>query len=280
MSMLKNEIGCSIPLDYLAGLPDTEFEALFGAPEECLKLFKSKGVEAIELRSVSTRTPVGDIPKAVERVLDAELSLTIHASLPDFTANDPLAIFALMPDIDMILTIHAYAGSSNSERWHAEKTVEGFRALLDGTPPNFIFALEVNRARAGRIDPGNSYQGVLEMLEEIDSPRVGACWDLGHSESNVRNGYSSRIPTKDFINRVAHTHIHGLSENGRTHFPLTGENLPLPAYLAPLLESGYSGILNFEPGVDRWTDAVENKREAFLTSIDILRAVRETLASS
>jgi sugar phosphate isomerase/epimerase len=268
--MVKPRTGCSIPFNYLAGAENCEFESLFGSPKECLELFKSKGVNSVELRSVSTATSPEDIPKAVERVLAAGLELTVHAALPDFNAPDPLAIFAALPDVELILTIHAYAGASHSERWHADKTVDGFHLLLEGTPSNLRFALEVNRAREGRIDPGNNYQGVLEMVERIDSPRVGVCWDFGHSTANAANGSSPLFPERDFLNRVIHTHIHDLSEKGTTHFPLTYGKTPLRDCIAFLDEAGYQGYLNFEPGIDRWPGTTAEKREAMLTSIEIL----------
>ena len=274
MFILKNEIGCSLPFDYLASVDGTEFKTLFGTPNECVKLLRTKGVSNIELRSVSNDTSPDILTPIVELLLELEMNVSIHGILPETPECDMPAIFALPSDRDFMVTIHACSGGERNEEWYAENSLAILRGLIERAPANIKFALELNRRKESRKDPGNNYDMLLTMIKALDSERVGICWDLGHSESNVRNGYSPQIPTDDFIRRVVHTHIHGLSVNGRTHFPLTGENLPLTEYLDPLIKSGYSGILNFEPDIDRWTDAVANKREAFLYSIDILRRVR------
>ena len=113
------------------------------------------------------------------------------------------------------------------------------------------------------------------MLLEIDSPRVGACWDFGHSAANLRNGYSEMFPGDDFLKRVIHTHIHDISDEGKTHFPLTCGNLDLKGCMNRLLNTGYKGVFNFEPGVDRWPWNADEKRSAMFASIDILASSLE-----
>lgn len=272
---MKNKIGCSIPFNYLTGVGNREFESVFGSPDECLSLLRSKGVESIELRSVSNDVSAELLLKSVEKLRGFDMNVTIHGVLPDPASGqcDMPAIFSLPTDVESIVTVHAYAGENHGVDWYARQTVSSLRILSETAPSNITFALEVNRKKPPCFDPGDSYRGVLEIIQAVDSERVGVCWDFGHSESNVRNGFSDRIPPMDFIGSVIHTHIHDLSENGTTHFPLTFGNLLLREYIEPLLNEKYAGCLNLEFGVDRWTNQVDEKREAFIVSIDKLSVI-------
>jgi sugar phosphate isomerase/epimerase len=80
------------------------------------------------------------------------------------------------------------------------------------------------------------------------------------------------FPSGDFLKRVIHTHIHDISRDGATHFPLTSGILPLSECLDRLANEKYQGYLNFEPSIDRWPGNPDEKRSATLESIKILSA--------
>lgn len=112
------------------------------------------------------------------------------------------------------------------------------------------------------------------MIDSINSPRVGACWDFGHAAANIHNGFMELLPPDTFPEKVIHTHIHDLSENYDTHFPLThgGERMPLRDFNHSLLSVGYSGCFNLELSVQLWSGTEKQKRDAIIQSIEVLTA--------
>ncbi|MDB5085353.1 MAG: sugar phosphate isomerase/epimerase, partial [Bacilli bacterium] len=136
-----------------------------------------------------------------------------------------------------------------------------------------------NRKKPAAVDPGDTCAGVLQMIDEINSPFVGITWDMGHYYSNlVSAGYVPALqdeqldplPPLSFLDKTIHTHIHGLGEQG-THCPLTHhESLPLESYVRALKDSGYTGIYNLELQFNRFPDQNQLVEDA-LSSIERLR---------
>ncbi len=214
---------------------------------------------------------------AAQRVWDAELSLTVHGRLPRLILGETLAEIypSLVPltealrrrGCESILTLHCYSAQGGDIRELAERTVRALRNMLhvfqNGQIPLHI-ALETNHVSA-RADPGVTYAGILDMIVKVNRPRIGACWDFGHTFMNVQHGQLEQIPSDMFLESVIHTHVHDLGP--RTHFPLTCNVVPLDLFLDLLFAQGYSGGLNLELSPERFQGPV---RKLICASIERL----------
>lgn len=102
-----------------------------------------------------------------------------------------------------------------------------------GEFPGIYFALENNHpAKPGEIKIGETRAGVLEIIGELDHPRLGACWDFGHD-------YLSKDKTEinaSWLSRVIHVHVHDVDDQGVDHYPLVFNTVPYSRWL-PLLHS-------------------------------------------
>jgi sugar phosphate isomerase/epimerase len=133
-----------------------------------------------------------------------------------------------------------------------------------------LFALENNRVHSNESSIVTC-EGVLSIVEEINLPNVGICWDFGHTYSNYVNfpEVAELTYPEPFIKRVVHTHIHAYE--GRTHFPFMGKAaLPLDQYCNQLVQVEYKGIYNLELDIERFYK-VYSPRQAFEASILALR---------
>ncbi len=111
---------------------------------------------------------------------------------------------------------------------------------------------------------------VLSGLDEIDHPKVGMVFDIGH-EYNEDGENVMCIPGEPakLINRcqkhLLHMHMHGFRrEDGRQkdHHPpfCDGDGIQWLELFEALHATGYSGHMNFEPG--SWPDARPGSIEA------------------
>ena len=276
-------IGISLSPGILTQTPnqaaDRQLLDSFGGVSALLKGFADMGVGAIEMRSVRPDTPEKVTAACADAILSAGLRMTIHATLADMPAK---AFFRyLMPALKLLpadhpvvpLTVHSLrTGSLTLDR---SATVRMLRALGDYAKDhglNVVLALENNRIHT----PGLSIMecdGVAATVLEADRDNVGTCFDFGHLYSNFLTypECTPFLPPDSFLKKAAHTHIHGVT--GITHWPLTGDNLPLEDYLRHLRVAGYAGICNLELESGRfWRDI--DPREGFEMSV---RALKDTL---
>ena len=269
--MVNNKIGYSLPFDFVSGESISEYNTIFGSVEECLFALQSAGVDSIELRCVDPTASVAVTRKAFDKITKYEMLTTIHGNLPEIGSGIYLmpAISALPIDDECIVTLHSYAGTDCSLEWYIDETVSAMRKLLENTEDNIKFALEINRAKSYN-DPGVTYKGLINMIDTIGSERIGACWDFGHAASNIHNGVMDLLPPDEFPGKVIHTHIHDLSDEAKTHFPLTCGRIPLQIFNDLLLNTGYAGCFNLEFSLQLWTGTAEEKRDAIIQSIAIL----------
>lgn len=79
------------------------------------------------------------------------------------------------------------------------------------------------------------------------------------------------LPVEEFIKRTVHTHIHGLSQQRTTHFPMKpDESLPLETYIHSLQKTGYSGVYNLELDFQRFIEE-KNMLQQVYETIDRLK---------
>ncbi|GGN59831.1 MULTISPECIES: sugar phosphate isomerase/epimerase family protein [Oceanobacillus] len=250
-----------------------------------LNNLKEEGIESIEIR-ILRREDEENYQNAIQLIWDLGMEITIHGDI-----SGPLTYHnfrELYPSMDYILAhfekyqeklvmpIHAYqAISDNEDRAElSEQTVEEFGNWInlierEGIP--LYIALENNRAKSSKVDPGDSIDGVMKMVNQINNRHLGICWDMGHYYSNLLkeanisdlpNETINQLPDSNFIEKVYHTHIHGLNEKGITHFPLTQkESLPLETYISALRKTGYNNTYNLELTLSRWDQEVTVQKQ-------------------
>lgn len=109
--------------------------------------------------------------------------------------------------------------------------------------PGLQLALEnTGPAAQGEVKVGDSRQGVYQLVAEIDHPRLGLCWDLGHDALHHR----AEPPDLEWVARVAHVHVHDLDENGLDHYPLVYGRVPVCDWLLLLKAAGMRGTITLE----------------------------------
>lgn len=279
------KLGFSIENPALIAKTDSEEKGILLANynnfEEFLIYLKECGIQSVEIRKLIRYADVKEYKDAIQLIWDLGMEITIHG---DVTGDLPYSNFLeVYPSLEYIFTnfdkyqkklvmpIHAYqtnAGENSTEDL-SKQTVEELGRWVDlieqeGIP--LYLALENNRAKDQTVDPGNSVNGVIKMVDEINSHYLGICWDMGHyysnllKESNLKelpNRTIDHLPPRSFLEKVYHTHIHGLNHDGKTHFPLTSlESLPLENYITALKKKGYNNVYNLELTFSRWNNQV------------------------
>ena len=274
-------IGTSLPLGVLTGNPQTDADQAlldaYGGRKALLAGLRALGVGSIELRSVRPDTPGSAAAACAAEILDAGLGLTIHATLTD---TDARSFFApLRPALKLVppspgpmpVTVHSLR--TGSEPLDQAGTVRALRRFADYAAAeglNVTLALENNRIHRSGLSIMDCC-GVAATVRETARPGVGVCFDLGHLYSNFLTWPECTpfMPPEDFLRAEVHTHIHGVSLI--THWPLTGDNLPLEDYLSALIGAGYQGIYNIELECGRFWREIP-PREGFEMTVGALKA--------
>jgi sugar phosphate isomerase/epimerase len=148
--------------------------------------------------------------------------------------NDTLPLFeiaenwAKQSDACNTVVIHAAIGKEPADRKKLVSDTKTFLEWVLETFPHLRLALENNHpARPGEVKIGVDPIDVLSIISSIASPRLGACWDLGHD-------YLRHIgvePTREWLEKVIHIHVHDVDHKGDDHFPLVFGNVPYKSWL-------------------------------------------------
>ena len=286
------KIGLSLDPSYLAGKETpsaTAWGPVLGEASRYLRQLREGGVTSIELGAQLTNPDQGPLLQtAAQQVWDVGLGITLHGKLPEIPEEIPgsdlgdifpalLPILAGRPDRqqELIITLHCYEGNpARGSDFYAQQTREAVRGILGMIEEKQVplrLALELSRKASPNVGPGFTYTDLTELVQRIDHPQAGLCWDLGHTYANLRNGVLPDQVPSDFASRVIHTHIHGLGPRGRTHFALTEESLPLASFIGPLVSAGYEGIYNLElrPQREDWEGLPVTAK--FRESIEVLQ---------
>jgi len=258
-------IGVSLPLDWLCGTPHA-----LGDTEQVLTELKTRGVSSVELRTVYSYSSTTAVATAAALLWSKGFQITAHVAPKSVESAvsdvfDPLSVLlSEMQQEQLILVLHPIVGDN----------VSMLRALADHAEKNgypIRFALENNRLMPDGTE-GDSTALVLSVVETINRPDVGICFDMGHYmyfQKRHHAGETACLLPKSFWKYVIHTHIHAL--NGMTtHFPLQYPDL----LLQPLLESlayGYFGLYNVELDFRRFCENTDAKKALF-HSLDALRS--------
>ena len=288
---MKTVIGFSLPYKlFMEQPPDGNQHCLlnqYNSVEYLLNRLKAAGVASIEIRVLPRDGDSAQIQNTVQMVWEMGFQLTVHGALQgNATGNNFADIYPSMKYImdhyhryqnELIVTVHALHDIENENNKSetvigslAERTVNQLTEWADMTRmthPSIQFALEINRRKSPLIDPGDTVEGVLHMVDAINRPNVGICWDMGHYYANLLamhqlpeppEQWIEELPPEAFLNRVVHTHIHGLSGREETHFPLTArKSLPLEHYVQSLMQVNYRGGFNLELTFHKWPNRLE-----------------------
>jgi sugar phosphate isomerase/epimerase len=281
--------GLSLPVNYLAGSPKTDEDFLyqehFKQPPVFLKTLKKSGATSIELRAIKATTEPKKASLAAKQILEAGLGTTIHGYLPQsingyrFSENlSPIASIAKMLkkyQMSSTITLHCYRRRNENLTklvdYNADYIQNLIQSIHDEKLPLKI-ALELNR-NIGFTDPSVTYDTLVTVWNKINNPEmVGFCWDFGHSFWNTSKNCLDLLPPEDFLDRVIHTHIHDLSPDGETHWPLSEGVIPLKEFVSRLKERNYNGTYNLELRPERW-HTVKDVNTGIFESMSILAAM-------
>jgi len=287
-------IGLSLPLGYLAGAEDSAgarcLADAFGPPRDCLAELEGSGVNSIELQGFGPDAPPAVFQDALARILDSGMHLTLHGYL--FARAADRLSGGICPQLlsavgsfenrqeDIVVTVHALGGHEADYLSMVKGTARALERLADDIRTHDIPAricLEINRYH-GFESPGATYDGLLEIARTLDGATVGFCWDMGHTSSSVLQKRLPSRPPDEFIARVRHTHVHDISPEGDTHWPLTEDCPHLASAIKHLEDCGYTGTYNLELYPTRWS-ARRDVKDGVLRSILRLCEIRDRIRS-
>lgn len=288
-------IGCSIQSPAFR-----ENHHIYLAQNKSLDLFleklKNDGVTSIEIRKldrVIDEETYHAYNQSIQKIWDMGLTITIHGDLTgDLEGSSFKEIYPSMTYIlenyakyqdQLVITLHALSEKNQPNHASVEELKQNtidrlsdWTKIIETEKLPIYLALENNRSKEKAIDPGNSCKVVVEMVEAVNNPHVGICWDMGHLYSNLIEGKELQmelndLPSKKFLEKVYHTHIHALNDAGKTHFPLTQDfDLPIEDYVSALYGVDYQGVLNLELSFDRYEQEMP-VNENILISVEKLK---------
>lgn len=296
-------VGCSIQSPAFKEVHNV-FLAQHDSLEAFLQKLKADGVKSIEIRKldrVIDEETYHAYNQSIQKIWDMGLTITIHGDLTgDLEGSSFKEIYPSMTYIlenyakyqdKLVMTLHALSAKNQPNHASVEELkqntidrLSNWSKVIEAEKLPVYLALENNRSKEKAIDPGNSCKVVLEMVEAVDSPHVGICWDMGHLYSNLIEGKELKmalheLPPKSFLEKVYHTHIHALNKEGKTHFPLSEEfDLPIDDYVSALNTCNYEGVFNLELSFDRYEKEMPVK-EKITDSVEKLKSLSKNMVT-
>lgn len=226
----------------------------FGSFNEFLLGLKSFGASFVEIRAIEKDDKPDYVYSLFNTLEKAGLDITIHGTLGSRGKKEdvlsPLSeVLAYKRKKPLIVTVHALRDKKEPIVKAANNTIRSLYEICNYSEKMDLplkICLELNREK-GEGDPSVTCENVVNMVKSVGSERVGICWDFGHYLYNCRmTGKEGEIPPLEFLELVAHTHIHGIHK-GITHYPINYDDMPmLSEYINALKGVNYSGIYNIE----------------------------------
>ena len=143
------------------------------------------------------------------------------------------------------VVLHASGGGGSGIPPMSSLGLERFRRIADYAETRQVnVAVENLRSQA-------SMERTAFVLEEIDAPRLGFCFDAGH-----HNARASREVPWDLLARFGHRlmalHLHDNNgEDDQHRLPFDGTT-DWPATMAAIAATGYQGSTSLEVGYTEW----------------------------
>ena len=255
-------IGLSLPYGWLLGrgglIPH----------DELLPMLKSHGANSVEIRTVPGGADPDEVLKVAELLWSYGFNITVHGSVN--SAEKAVAqvlrplekVVLSMKQRELIVTIHPICGDN----------LQMLLNLSDYIKENKLpirIAFENERKMPDKTD-GDSLALALDAVIRANRENVGICFDMGHFAwySKFFTDSPYRLPPKEFLSRVIHTHIHECVD-GSTHFPLLEWGEPISSYVKEL-DLNYFGVYNLELSPERFTH-VCGAVDGYLRSVDTLK---------
>ena len=116
-----------------------------------------------------------------------------------------------------------------------------FLAWVMGQTRHSRVMLEILPPKPGYVRAGETYEQVVNLVRELNHPRLNICWDFGHSYLQ-----NLSLPPDDFLRQVRHVHIHDINDAREDHFPLIFGNVPWQDDLRALMRIGFDGAVVME----------------------------------
>jgi len=121
---------------------------------------------------------------------------------------------------------------------------------------------------------GDDMYELESLVNQIDNPNFGICWDIGHTRANSLEHYGELYLSDKLISKVKFTHIHNIYiDNNKItmdHLPLT--NLELQDdEIRYLKKHNYDGIYSIEMAIENLKENID----VYLHSIDLLKEILE-----
>ncbi|MBR5438856.1 MAG: hypothetical protein IKV61_01380 [Clostridia bacterium] len=244
-----------------------------GEYSDLLPKLKDQGVKSIELRTVPPSACSGDVLRIAKNLWNMGFQVTIHAD-PQTEEDSLKNVFEPLKDLlnalrqsELIIVLHPV----NGDNVKMLTNLSNF-ALTKNYP--IKFALENNRKMPDKTD-GDTTVFVLDIVKQVNRENVGICFDMGHYAWYSANfKCENKLPAKEFLKRVIHTHIHSYSE--RTHFPIESVKEPLLNYINALPYT-YVGVYNIELEHRRFAHLF-SEEDGLITSINSLKSVYPLVA--
>lgn len=142
-----------------------------------------------------------------------------------------------------ILVVHGAKG--DRPRGKLRQDTEAFLTWILDEAPNLYPSLELLFREQDKTKIGDSKVELVEIVSNLNSPRAGICWDMGHDTHNIMDGGDPAIPP-GFIPLVNHVHVHDIAPNGEDHCPLLFGNVPYEKHLRQLVRAGFRRTITLE----------------------------------
>lgn len=281
---MHNLIGVSLPAKVFSGKDESGTEHIdesFGSFPKFLLSLKEHGVNTIEIRAVEGKDKPDYVKSLYKALENAGFDTTIHGTLGSKGIKEdvllPLTeILTYKRESPLIVTVHALKDKDKSLSVSADRTKKALYEICEYSEKKGLpikICLELNREK-GAGDPSVTCESTAHIVKSVGSDKLGICWDFGHYLYNCKMaGDEKNIPPKEFLELVAHTHIHAL-HNNVTHYPLVNANAPmLFEYVKALKTVGYSGIYNIELTLSYLIKGKHDLEKAYLGSVQALKEV-------
>ena len=152
--------------------------------------------------------------------------------------------FSLTNGIRTEMVLHGSHGPNAEMSALLTDTVEISRWILSYCPNLFlgIENLPTPRNPSNLVKFGEDRKSVMKAVTQINHPRCGITWDMGHC---IRNKVFLS-PDDDWLNQVIHVHVHDVDENRQDHWPLIFGSTPYQHWIQDLREHGFIGTITAE----------------------------------
>lgn len=279
---MKPIIGISLPIGLFVqenNCPECKkYIEAFGNIQNIFDFLRQNDIESIELKYVYEILDLNIIREAINLVSQNNFNFSFHpyryiqSDNKDFY-REIIDIYNLLLSFNksIVFVLHLFRSKKLAMKEVIDENIRLFNNFLNYHKENsqIKIAFELNRNK-GNVDPSNSYENLVTINDRLLSYNTGFCWDIGHAYVNYKNNFIQLVPPSKFMKSVIHAHIHGLSEEGITHFPLNEKDLWMTGMIKQMKDFSYSGIYNIEFSPHKWSEKI-NLRDEIINSVCLIK---------